>query len=228
MKKVLIFVVMLLSAALFVFAACEEKEEEKTEQPSQPDPSPAHEVTSQEWDSAFDESIFENISYTQTITIGDPESADAVSFSTDFQIVREEDRYLIAAGDLRYEVTPDAAYIYQNTDGTWTKNIYDGGFNYDFCYFMCLKGMYESFADCYDPQSQSYTAQNITATISSPTPCESVSVKFTDKKVTSVTFLIAEKQGKIECGITYGQANVILPVEYTDETQNAGGMDDKG
>ena len=68
MKKLSAVLALLICALFFVFAACEEKEEE-TDIPEQPEqPSVSYEVTDGEWRAALDESVLDDISYTYTMT----------------------------------------------------------------------------------------------------------------------------------------------------------------
>ena len=70
MKKLSAVLALLICALFFVFAACEEKEEE-TDIPEQPEqPSVSYEVTDGEWRAALDESVLDDISYTYTMTQG--------------------------------------------------------------------------------------------------------------------------------------------------------------
>ena len=173
----------------------------------------------EEWRSAFDESIFDNISYTQTVTVIDPDTKEELIASSSVQIVREQDRWLIAQGDdLFYEVTPDVTYKFALIDGAWIKSEHTGSFAYDFCYFMCLKNRYETFKDCYDAQSETYIAKNIQVDIPADVSCESVTLSFAEKKLAFAAFVIADGAGSIECEIQYGKAIVSLPDDYTDET----------
>lgn len=103
-------------------------------------------------------------------------------------------------------------------DGAWIKSKHTGSFAYDFCYFMCLKNMYETFKDCYDAQSETYIAKNIQVDIPADVSCESVTLSFAEKKLAFAAFVIADGAGSIECEIQYGKAIVSLPDDYTDET----------
>lgn len=91
MKKLSAVLALLICALFFVFAACEEKEEEADipEQPEQP--SVSYEVTDEEWRAALDESVLDDISYTYTMTQGARSACARISvLKKDGSILRHE------------------------------------------------------------------------------------------------------------------------------------------
>lgn len=180
------------------------------------------ELTEEEWKTAFDESIFDNITYTQTITVG------IQSQTVKYSIVRKDSVYLIAVGDnLRFEITDEGSYKYSLEEGTWKKQVYTSGFGYDFCYFMSLRDMYDFFREYFDGNQNGYIADNVEVFFGGTTPelCEQVSILLNEnRKISEVTYVMSEGRGTISCKIEYGNAEVTLPEDFVDETAPAQGM----
>lgn len=98
MKKLSAVLALLTCALFFVFAACEEKEEE-TDIPEQPEqPSVSYEVTDGEWRAALDESVLDDISYTYTMTQGARSACARISvLKKDGSILRHEQQTMTEA-----------------------------------------------------------------------------------------------------------------------------------
>ena len=179
-------------------------------------------LSAQEWQAAFDESIFENIRYTQELTFGN------TSLTSSYAIVYSEGTWRIKQDDaLYYEVTPDGTYSYSLANGVWTKRPYDGGFRYDFCYFMLVRDMYDFFREYFDGNQNGYIADNVEVFFGGTTPelCEQVSILLNEnRKISEVTYVMSEGRGTISCKIEYGNAEVTLPEDFVDETAPAQGM----
>ena len=190
-KKLSAVLALLICALFFVFAACEEKEEE-TDIPEQPEqPSVSYEVTDEEWRAALDESVLDDISYTYTMTQGARSACARISvLRKDGSILRHEQQTMTEGSssqtqEFYFEYTQNGNYQYTlQDDGLWLKtqtSVFPGEQTY---FFVQLKDAFSDFA--FNGENHTYHASDVTVTIADAYTYRcAAQVKFENKKLLS-------------------------------------------
>ena len=221
MKKLSAVLALLICALFFVFAACEEKEEE-TDIPEQPEqPSVSYEVTDGEWRAALDESVLDDISYTYTMTQGARSACARISvLRKDGSILRHEQQTMTEGSssqtqEFYFEYTQNGNYQYTlQDDGLWLKtqtSVFPGEQTY---FFVQLKDAFSDFA--FNGENHTYHASDVTVTIADAYTYRcAAQVKFENKKLLSVRL---DMQTETEETLVHlyefnGTADVALPSE---------------